>query len=53
VARAVRTAYPRLSHRYYALKARWFGKKAAPYGDANAPPSPDVPSRDPVGMKFQ
>ena len=24
---AVRAAYPRLSHRYYALKARWFGKK--------------------------
>ena len=24
---AVREAYPRLSHRYYALKAKWFGKK--------------------------
>ncbi len=24
---AVRDAYPRLSHRYYALKAKWFGKK--------------------------
>ena len=24
---AVRAAYPRLSHRYYALKANWFGKK--------------------------
>ena len=24
---AVRAAYPRLSHRYYALKASWFGKK--------------------------
>ena len=24
---AVRAAYPRLSHRYYALKAKWFGKK--------------------------
>ena len=24
---AVRAAYPRLSHRYYALKAHWFGKK--------------------------
>src|SRR5213078_371865 len=23
---AVRAAYPKLSHRYYALKARWFGK---------------------------
>ena len=25
---AVRAAYPRLSHRYYALKAKWFGKKS-------------------------
>src|SRR5262249_33880549 len=24
---AVRAAYPRLSHRYYTLKARWFGQK--------------------------
>src|SRR5205823_1349902 len=24
---SVRAAYPRLSHRYYALKASWFGKK--------------------------
>ena len=24
---AVRAAYPKLSHRYYALKAKWFGKK--------------------------
>jgi hypothetical protein len=24
---SVREAYPRLSHRYYALKAKWFGKK--------------------------
>jgi oligoendopeptidase F len=34
---AVRAAYPRLSHRYYALKARWFGKKSLPYWDRNAP----------------
>ncbi len=34
---AVRRAYPRLSHRYYALKARWFGKKRLPYWDRNAP----------------
>jgi len=40
----VRAAYPRLSHRYYALKARWFGKKRLPYWDRNAP-LPDVPSR--------
>jgi oligoendopeptidase F len=42
--KAVRAAYPRLSHRYYALKARWFGKKQLPYWDRNAP-LPDVPSR--------
>jgi len=41
---AVRIAYPRLSHRYYALKARWFGKKRLPFWDRNAP-LPDVPSR--------
>src|SRR5436853_2629459 len=34
---AVRDAYPRLSHRYYALKARWFGKKTLPHWDRNAP----------------
>jgi oligoendopeptidase F len=26
-----------LSHRYYALKARWFGKKKLPHWDRNAP----------------
>src|SRR5262245_27688534 len=41
---AVRAAYPRLSHRYYALKARWFGKKRLPHWDRNAP-LPQVPSR--------
>ena len=34
---AVRAAYPRLSHRYYALKAHWFGKKKLPHWDRNAP----------------
>jgi oligoendopeptidase F len=34
---AVRAAYPRLSHRYYALKARWFGRKRLPHWDRNAP----------------
>jgi len=34
---AVRAAYPRLSHRYYALKARWFGKKQLAHWDRNAP----------------
>jgi len=34
---AVRVAYPRLSHRYYALKASWFGKKRLSHWDRNAP----------------
>src|ERR671930_1066032 len=41
---AVHAAYPRLSHRYYALKARWFGKKRLAHWDRNAP-LPKVPSR--------
>ena len=41
---AVRDAYPRLSHRYYALKAEWFGKKRLPHWDRNAP-LPTVPTR--------
>src|SRR3989440_759024 len=41
---AVRDAYPRLSHRYYALKAKWFGKKTLPHWDRNAP-LPKVESR--------
>jgi oligoendopeptidase F len=42
---AVRAAYPRLSHRYYALKARWFGKKRLPHWDRNAP-LPKVATRN-------
>ena len=34
---SVKNAYPRLSHRYYALKASWFGKDALDYWDRNAP----------------
>ncbi len=34
---AVRAAYPRLSHRYYALKAKWFGKDRLEHWDRNAP----------------
>src|SRR5204862_3486040 len=41
---AVRAAYPKLSHRYYALKARWFGKSKLPHWDRNAP-LPKVPMR--------
>ena len=42
---AVQAAYPRLSHRYYRLKAKWFGVEALPHWDRNAP-LPDVPSRN-------
>jgi oligoendopeptidase F len=34
---SVRAAYPKLSHRYYALKAGWFKKKKLPHWDRNAP----------------
>jgi oligoendopeptidase F len=34
---AIEAAYPRLSHRYYALKARWFGRDALDFWDRNAP----------------
>ena len=34
---AVRAAYPRLAHRYYGLKAKWFGVESLPYWDRNAP----------------
>ncbi len=34
---AVRASYPNLSHRYYRLKARWFGVEELPFWDRNAP----------------
>jgi oligoendopeptidase F len=34
---AVKQSYPRLSHRYYAIKAKWFGVEALDYWDRNAP----------------
>ncbi|ATU73455.1 Oligoendopeptidase F-like protein [Gluconacetobacter sp. SXCC-1] len=34
---AVTEAYPRLSHRYYALKAKWLGLEKLEYWDRNAP----------------
>ncbi len=34
---SVRAAYPKLSHRYYKLKAGWFNKKKLPHWDRNAP----------------
>jgi oligoendopeptidase F len=34
---AVRKSYPQLSHRYYALKAKWLGLERLEYWDRNAP----------------
>jgi oligoendopeptidase F len=34
---SVRRAYPDLSHRYYAMKAKWLGLKRLEYWDRNAP----------------
>lgn len=34
---AVEAAHPRLTHRYYALKARWFGQDKLAFYDRNAP----------------
>lgn len=41
---AVRDKYPAISHRYYALKAKWLGKSALNHWDRNAP-LPEGPSR--------
>ena len=37
LAGAVIDAYPRLSHRYYAMKANWMGREKLDYWDRNAP----------------
>ncbi|OYR07461.1 M3 family oligoendopeptidase [Brucella thiophenivorans] len=42
LARAVEDAYPRLSHRYYALKAKWLGLEKLENWDRNAP-LPETP----------
>ncbi len=34
---SVRDAFPDLAHRYYRLKARWFGRKTLDYWDRTAP----------------
>ena len=34
---AARAAFPKLSHRYYALKAKWMGKDVLEHWDRNAP----------------
>ncbi len=41
---SVRAAYPRISHRYYAMKAGWLGKKKLAHWDRNAP-LPEEPTR--------
>jgi oligoendopeptidase F len=41
---SVREAYPRLSHRYYAMKARWLGMDRLSHWDRNAP-LPDKPEQ--------
>lgn len=42
LAKAVEDAYPRLSHRYYALKAKWLGLEKLENWDRNAP-LPETP----------
>ncbi|MGI6851673.1 M3 family oligoendopeptidase [Mesorhizobium sp. 1B3] len=42
LAEAVHEAYPRLSHRYYAMKAKWLGMDALNHWDRNAP-LPETP----------
>jgi len=37
LSQAVKDAYPRLSHRYYSLKAKWMGGDKLDYWDRNAP----------------
>lgn len=37
LAEAVRDAYPRLSHRYYKMKAKWLGMEQMNFWDRNAP----------------
>ena len=42
LAEAVQKAYPRLSHRYYAMKAKWLGMDKMHFWDRNAP-LPETP----------
>lgn len=42
---AVKDSYPVLSHRYYAMKAKWFGRDKLDYWDRNAPLPGDVDKR--------
>ncbi|MBN2739826.1 MAG: M3 family oligoendopeptidase [Rhodobacteraceae bacterium] len=45
---AVVAAYPRLSHRYYALKAKWLGLEKLQIWDRNAP----LPAEDPREIQW-
>ena len=45
---AVRASFPLLSHRYYRLKAKWFGVASLPYWDRNAP----LPEQDDKVIPF-
>jgi oligoendopeptidase F len=46
---AVRSSFPSLSHRYYAIKAHWFGKDKLDHWDRNAP----VPQEDTRTVPWQ
>lgn len=41
---SVKAAYPRISHRYYAMKAKWLGMEKLNHWDRNAP-LPEKPER--------
>ncbi|WP_075291288.1 M3 family oligoendopeptidase [Pararhizobium arenae] len=43
LAAAVKDAYPRLSHRYYKMKAKWLGMEQMEFWDRNAP-LPETPT---------
>ncbi|MFY0732962.1 MULTISPECIES: M3 family oligoendopeptidase [Aurantimonas] len=45
LSQAVTDAYPSISHRYYAMKAKWLGQDVLDYWDRNAP-LPDSTRRD-------
>jgi oligoendopeptidase F len=46
---AVRNAYPKLSHRYYAMKAKWLGMDQLSHWDRNAP----LPDEDTTEVKWE
>ncbi|WP_455373937.1 M3 family oligoendopeptidase [Limibacillus halophilus] len=47
LASSVTEAFPRLSHRYFKLKAKWFGKERLDYWDRNAPLPQDIDRKIP------